>query len=118
MAEEKKVKSGGEVEEGKVYAIVGYLGILFLIPLLALPKNKFAQYHARQGMVLFFVELAVYIVAMVLAMVTLGIGALLYPIASIVGIVWSVLGIINAANGEMKPLPLIGSLAGKLGSNK
>jgi len=81
MAEEKKVKSGGEVEEGKVYAIVGYLGILFLIPLLALPKNKFAQYHARQGMVLFFVELAVYIVAMVLAMVTLGIGALLYPIA-------------------------------------
>ena len=118
MAEEKKTKSGGEVEEGKLYAIVGYLGILFLVPLLALPKNKFAQYHARQGMVLFLITLAVYVATGFFAVGTLGIGVFLYPILSIVVVIWSILGIINAANGEMKPLPLIGSLAGKLGSNK
>ncbi len=42
-----------EVDEGKALAAIGYLGILFLIPLLAKKDNKFCQHHGKQGAVLF-----------------------------------------------------------------
>ena len=101
--------SGGDIDQNKALAIIGYLGILFLVPMLAAPKSKFAQYHARQGMVLFIAEVILWAAVWVLALVTIGIGAVLFPIVSIVALVWTVLGIINAANGTMKPLPVIGN---------
>lgn len=109
MGEEMKKSSGGD--QGKVYAIVGYLGILFLVPLLAAPNDKFAQYHARQGMVLFIAEVILWIVAWLLMLVTFGFGVFFMPVVSILAIIWSILGIVNAANGEMKPLPVIGHYA-------
>ena len=33
------------VEEGKIFALVGYIGILCLIPLLLKKDNKFAYHH-------------------------------------------------------------------------
>ena len=36
-----------DVEENKLIAAVGYLGILFLIPLLAKKDSPFAQFHAK-----------------------------------------------------------------------
>lgn len=101
---------GGDAEQNKALAIIGYLGILFLVPMLAAPKSKFAQFHAKQGMVLFIAEVILWAAVWVLALLTVGIGAVLFPIVSIVGLVWTILGIINAANGEMKPLPVIGGL--------
>lgn len=99
---------GGDVEQNKALAIIGYLGILFLVPMLAAPKSKFAQFHAKQGMVLFIADVILWAAVWVLALITIGIGAVLFPIVSIVALVWTILGIINAANGEMKPLPIIG----------
>ena len=59
MVEEEKKEaapapsgSSKDVEENKAMAAIGYLGILFLIPLLANKDSPFAQYHAKQGMVL------------------------------------------------------------------
>ncbi len=112
MAEEKK-STVKDVEENIIYAIIGYIGILFLVPLLAAPKSEFAQYHARQGMVLFIAEVVLYIVAWLFTLLTLGIGAVLMPIVGILALIWSIIGIVNAANGEMKPLPLIGGYAKK-----
>ena len=44
-----------DVEENKVIAALSYIGILFLIPLLAKRESKFAQEHAKQGLILFIV---------------------------------------------------------------
>ena len=104
---------GGDVEQNKTFAIIGYIGILFLVPLLAAPKSQFAQYHAHQAMVLFIAEVILWIAAWILMLVTFGFGAVIMPIVSIVVIIWSILGIVNAANGQMKPLPLIGGFAKK-----
>src|SRR5437762_547806 len=46
-----------DVEQNKVYAILAYLGILVLVPLLAAKESKFAQYHANQGLVLFIADI-------------------------------------------------------------
>ena len=116
MQEEKKpaAKSGGDND--KLMGVLAYLGILVLVPLLAAKESKFAQYHAKQGITLFAAEIVLmvlYWVAGLAAVFTGGIGFLLFPI---LGLVWlglvvlSIIGIINAVNGEEKPLPIIGGI--------
>lgn len=99
-----------DVEKNKVYAIVAYIGILFLVPLLAAPNSKFARYHANQGLVLFLAVVILMVGAMVLMMIPfIGCVMAIAPLAiSAVAIVMMVLGIMNAAAGQCKPLPVIG----------
>ncbi|MFH1078456.1 MAG: DUF4870 domain-containing protein [Patescibacteria group bacterium] len=42
-----------DIEENKILACLSYVGILFLIPLLAKKDSKFCQEHGKQGLVLF-----------------------------------------------------------------
>ena len=42
-----------EVEDGKALAAIGYLWMLFFIPLVVKPDNRFCRVHAKQALVLF-----------------------------------------------------------------
>ena len=42
-----------DIDDNKVLACLSYVGILFLIPLLAAKQSKFAMEHAKQGLVMF-----------------------------------------------------------------
>ena len=77
--------------------------ILFFIPLLAAKDSPFARFHANQGLVLFLGGIASSIL-----MVIPILGWLLAPVVSIIIMVLSVIGIINALNGRAKVLPIIG----------
>lgn len=44
-----------DIKENKFVAAIGYLNILFLIPLLLKKDSPFAQFHAKQGLYLFLV---------------------------------------------------------------
>ncbi|MDP3970683.1 MAG: hypothetical protein Q8P90_03205 [bacterium] len=46
-----------DIDENKVIAALSYLGILVFIPLLAKKDSKFAQAHAKQGVVMFIAML-------------------------------------------------------------
>ena len=86
---------------GKVMAGLSYFSILFLLPYLFRDKDKFATYHAKQGMNLFAAGIIADIAGKLL-----GIGwfvwiARLYMIFK---------GVSNVAKGEKKPLPYIGNL--------
>ena len=96
-----------EVQEGKIYAVIGYLGILCLIPLLLKKDNKFALFHGKQGLVLFIAEIACSII-MVIPIVGL-IGLLILFICAIMSLV----GIIQALIGNYWKMPVIGDLAEK-----
>ncbi|SET59178.1 Uncharacterized membrane protein [Oceanobacillus limi] len=96
-----------DVKSNKGMAILAYLGFLFIVPLLAAKESKFAMYHTNQGLVLFIIGVAVYIVGSIIPV--LG-WLLILPLGSLLWLVWAVIGIINAANGKEKPLPLIGNL--------
>jgi uncharacterized membrane protein len=115
-----------DAQENKTMSILAY--ILFFIPLLtgAHKTSPFAKYHANQGTVLFLASLAISIVLGILSGIltavftaTFAWGALL-TIASVFGFIWLIyaivvlilviVGILNAVNGKMKPLPIIGGI--------
>jgi uncharacterized membrane protein len=99
-----------DIEKNKVFAVLAYLGILFLVPLLAAKDSKFARYHTNQGIVLFLAFVVAYIAIAIMGHIPF-VGCLvlvLFPVVSIGHLVFIVLGIINAVNGKYKPLPLIG----------
>lgn len=95
-----------DIENNKVMAVLSYIGILFLVPLLAAKESKFARFHVNQGLVLFLAG----IVSSVVAVVPL-IGVILSAVCSIFLTVLMILGIINAATGKAKELPLIGKIS-------
>ncbi len=99
-----------DVAKNKALAIVGYIiPILFFIPLLTEAKeSKFAKFHANQQLLLLLWWVVGCIVSAILVFVLIGI--LLYFIVFILGIVFLIMGIVNAARGEMKELPLIGGI--------
>jgi len=102
------VPDPADVEKNKVFALLSYLGILWLVPLLAAKDSPFAKYHANQGIVLS--------IAMFIAFFFMGIvyfipfvGCLACFIEPVILLGWlamMIVGIVNAANGKMKPLPL------------
>ena len=110
-----------DISANKVYAILSYIGFLVLVPLIAVPKSKYARFHANQGLVLLIGEVAYSIVRRVLLFV-LDIAMrgplhiLNYVVrfatgaVGIVFIVFAVIGIVNAAQGIAKELPLVGKI--------
>ena len=97
------------MEGNKLLAAISYIGILFLVPLLAAKDDAFARYHANQGLVLFIANIAAAIAGFILGFIPV-IGIIVAWIIRIALFVLMILGIINALKGEMKPLPLIGGI--------
>ena len=95
--------------KNKAIAAIGYLGILFLVPLLAKKDSPFAQYHAKQGMVLFILGIIISFV-----MIIPFIGWLIGVLGWLLTVVLFIMGLVNALGGKMKPLPIIGEYAEKM----
>jgi uncharacterized membrane protein len=99
-----------DVEKNKALAIVGYIfPILFFLPLvMEQSKNSpFAKFHANQQLLLLITAFGVQVIG-VLTMIIL-IGLVILPIGWTFILVCVIMGVINAANGQMKKLPLIGN---------
>jgi uncharacterized membrane protein len=107
MAELTPTPDAKDVADNKVFAILAFFGILFLIPLFAAKESPFARFHANQGLILFLVEIALYVVYFILLSISTALG-LIFSLLFLVVTVLAILGIINAAKGELKELPLIG----------
>ncbi len=96
-----------DIEKNRAFGILSYLWILFVIGLIAAPNSKFAKFHANQGMVLFLSWIVVWVASFVLAFIPfLGHLTILAMWGTL--LVFVILGIVNAAGGQFKPLPLIG----------
>ena len=109
MAEEAPKPAGGGGKNIGM-AVLCYLGILVLIPLLTDAKNEaFVKFHVKQGLVLLIFEV---IVSIVWAIPFLGwiVGA----IGWVIGVVLFIIGLINAIGGQEKELPIIGKYGEKI----
>lgn len=73
-------------------------------------KSSLAVFHLRQSLGIIATWIVLYVAMMILAVATLGIGAILIPIIGIVCFVFWLLGLISAINGEEKPVPVLGEL--------
>lgn len=99
-----------DAEKNKMMAIVGYIiPILFFIPLVSDGKNSpFAKFHANQQLILLLAAIAVNVVG---GMIPFLGWFIILPFGSIGLIILAIMGIINAAKGEMKKLPVIGGIS-------
>jgi uncharacterized membrane protein len=97
-----------DVEKNKVMGILAYF--IFFLPLLAAKDSKFAMYHANQGLLVFLLWVAYMVANFILAFIPI-IGWILMMVLWLVPVIWTILGIVNAAKGEMKPLPLVGKIS-------
>ncbi|EKE10811.1 MAG: hypothetical protein ACD_15C00195G0002 [uncultured bacterium] len=99
-----------DAEDNKAMAIIGYiLPILFFIPLVTDAKNSpFAKFHANQQLNLLLAAIAVNVVGTIIPI--LG-WFIILPLGTLALFVIAVLGIINAARGEKKALPIIGGFS-------
>jgi uncharacterized membrane protein len=118
--EEQKVLPP-EIEEGKTLAAIGYLGILFLIPLLAKKENKFCQFHAKQGAVLFGFEVVAVIILIILTFILTfspRVGAVLATVLWLVfwvcAVGLSIWGLVMALKGEYWKMLVLGDVADKI----
>ena len=99
----------------KVMGILAYIGILFLVPMLAAKDSQYAKFHANQGLVLFILNIAASVVSFILGLVfgliKLGfLATLISGVLSLGCFALMIIGIINACSGEPKKLPIIGGL--------
>ena len=101
-----------DVEENKIISLFAYIGILFLIPLLAAKQSRFARYHVNQGLILFIFEIAISIPLYLLSLIpTVGIVfSIIGYLFDVLFVVLMVLGIVNSVQGKAKELPLIGKI--------
>ena len=82
-----------EIEQGKTMAILCYIGLLVFIPMFMddMKKNKYVMFHAEQGII-----------------------CLVLNFFCGIGIIFSILGIINVLNDKAAELPLVGQFGEKI----
>lgn len=116
----RPVLDKSEIEAGKVMALLVY-AIGFFIPLFWIVPfvtrdNRFSLYHAKQGLLLCIIGfgggVVLQVLTLILAAVTAGIGACLglplFGVFMLGYLALNIIGLINAINGQVKPLPVIG----------
>lgn len=99
-SEAPKVSEADDIKENKYWALLSYLGVLVVIPLIAKKESKFVQFHVKQGLVI--------LVGWIIAWLPFG------QIISLFALIFSIVGIVNVLSSEMKKMPIIGELAEKI----
>lgn len=99
-----------DIQNNKAMGILSYISWLVLIPLFAAKQSRFARFHCNQGLILAIVELITLVIFDILSGIPFigWIFALVRALINIACFIFSVIGIINAANGQAKELPFIG----------
>lgn len=93
-------------QENLLMGILAYIGPLILVSYLLAKDDPFVKFHIKQGLLLVIGEVAAWMLGMMFWPLFF-----LVQIANIFFLVLAVVGIIRAAQGQMKELPLIGQYA-------
>ncbi|MBQ3566837.1 MAG: hypothetical protein IJA12_06635 [Oscillospiraceae bacterium] len=104
-----------DIENNKVLAAIGYIPVLFLIPLLASPSSPYAKFHANQGLILTLAAVALGIARSVLCsifgfipLIRVFIPEIISTAVSLAVLAYIIIGVVNAATGKARKLPFIG----------
>lgn len=101
-----------DVTKNKGMAILAYFSWLVLIPIFCAKESRFARFHSNQGLLLAIAETVAGIVFGALRHLPLigWVFAIIFGAVEIVMFVMLIIGVVNAANGRAKELPVIGSI--------
>jgi uncharacterized membrane protein len=98
-----------QVFEGKLFAVISYIGILCIVTLLLKRDNKFALYHGKQGLVLFLGEVACFVLAVIPML-----GQIISMLGMIIFTITSIICILQALMGKCNRIPVISEIADKI----
>ena len=105
--------SENDVKENKTIAAIAYIGILCFVPLLTKKDSPFAQFHAKQGLVLFISEIVWWILCFGLGFIPI-LGLIIIWLGNLCLVVLSLVGLVRALNGERWKMPVLGEWAEKI----
>ena len=93
----------------RILAVMSYLGVLSLVPLVMNRNDPYVQFHARQGVILWMWEvLAIYTLLMPV------VGKLFFKFSSVACVILSVIGVLAVVLGRAWKFPIIGDWAARL----
>ena len=98
-----------DLQDAKFFAAIGYLNVLCFVPLFLKRGNKFAQFHGKQALVLFILEIAASILKAVPAL-----GDLVFTVSFVVFGILSLIGIVKVLMGEYWEMPVIHDIAQRI----
>lgn len=97
------------IRDGKFFAIIGYFSVLCFVPLFLKKDNKFAQFHGRQALILFILEVAASIMKVLPIL-----GDVIFMLAWMVFGIFSLVAIIKVLMNEYWEMPIIYQVASKI----
>lgn len=103
---------GNDNSTAKVICILDYIYILWILGLFVEKDNEDVKFHTNQGLILFILNVAAGVLGFVLGWIPL-VGGVIKFICwafNVLGFALMIVGIVNAAQGQRKPLPVIGNL--------
>ena len=92
--------------EDKIFAVMSYLWIICIIPLIFKKDNKFVLNHGKQGLVIFVCVVCVFVASILFDWI-LRPGLFLFGVLS----VW---GIIESLRGNSLKIPVVSEVADKI----
>lgn len=105
----QNVKEDPEIRDAKFFAAVGYLSFLCFVPLVLKKGNPFAEFHGKQALVLFILEVGACIVKLIPVL-----GDLIFTVAFVVFGILSLIGITKVLTGERWEMPVIYETASRI----
>jgi len=106
MTFQKQPLSSQEIKKGKCVAAVGYISLFCFIPLVFAKRNRFAYFHAKQGLILFIGECIFYVSRFIPV-----IGELVFSFGIVFCIILSVVGIVQACFSRLWEMPVVFEIA-------
>lgn len=102
-------KKWQEIEEGRFFALISYISFLCIVSLILKKDNKFAAYHAKQGLVLFVME----VVTLIISILPL-LGPILQFLGAVIFSLVSIWGIFQVLMGNRVHIPVVSDIAQKI----
>ncbi len=76
-----------DVKDNKIFALLAYLSVFCIIPLILRKDNTFVMEHGKQGLILFIAETAIFILHILLGAWFLKVGIFVLGTCSLAGMV-------------------------------
>jgi uncharacterized membrane protein len=99
------------VEQDTLMGVLCYLGPLVIIPYMTALDNSFVKFHVKQGIILFGLEVIIYIVG---SMFLFSGFYQLIMLLNLGTLIFTIIGIVNVVGKKEVALPVIGQYADKI----
>jgi len=98
-----------DIQEGKIFAVVSYWLFLCILPLVLKKDNKFACFHAKQGLVLFIFLVGGFIINIIPFL-----GWFIFRLVLFIYLLLLLWGTTQALMGKYSRIPIVSKIADKI----